>query len=271
MTGAQYKNEHNTEALQDTSIHYWHVQAITVAQTDVTVARGLRPGLGLEAIIPVRLVRGRIRYEDLARRPYTLQYPDYHHRNETSVRLADPTVSLHLGHVGSAWTLSGRAGVSIPLGRTEPNPFELGRLGLPHEHFQFGTGAWDPVFVLAAGRQLGHTPITATAFAHLRLYENDHGYRAGDRYSLSLSGTRPIRGEWSGSLTLDFTREEAERWSGLLEEEGNLGRTDAMVSVGVGRPVAGASLSIAIGIPVYSRVHGEQGEQPLVFSLTWTH
>jgi hypothetical protein len=271
LTGARFRNEHLTAAFQDTALHYWHVQTITIGQLNLTLARGLRPGMGLEAIVPLRLVRSRIRYEDPSRHPFIPPYPDYHHRNETPVRFSDPTFSFHVARVGETWTVAGRLGLSIPLGRTEANPFALGRLGLPHEHFQFGTGTWDPVLTLAVGRQAGSTALTASAFGHLTFYENTHGYRAGDRYNVTATAAHALRGPWGGSLAFDVTREEAEHWSGRLEAEGNLGRTDALVSVGVGRPLGDAgALALALGIPVYSRVRGEQGNQPLVFSVSWS-
>ena len=179
--------------------------------------------------------------------------------------------SLHLARSGKVWNVAGRVGLSLPLGRIEPNPFALGRLGLPHEHFQFGTGTWDPVLALAAGRGVGKAVLTATAFGHLTFAENAHGYRAGNRYSVNASIAHPLVRGWGGSVALDLTRETAEHWSGRLEEEGNLGRTDATLSVGVGRPVGNAgAFALTVGIPVYSRVRGEQGEQPLVFSLSWS-
>lgn len=221
--------------------------------------------------MPLRLIRSRIRYEDLERRPYTLVYPDDHHRNETPVRPADPTLSLHFAREGEIWNVAARVGLSLPMGRTEPNPFALGQLGLPHEHFQFGTGTLDPVLALGAGRQVGRVALTTAAFAHLTLAENTHGFRAGNRYTVNATGAIPLVRSWGGSVGFDVTREAAERWDGRLEEEGNLGRTDAMLSLGVGRPVGNAGVfSLSVGIPVYSRVRGEQGEQPLVFSLTWS-
>lgn len=271
MTGAKFHNEHPTEAFEDTSIHYWHVQTITIVELDATIARGLRPGVGLELLAPLRLIRSRIRYEDMNRQPYTLVYPDYHHRNETPVRLADPTVSLHFAKAITPWTIAGRMGISVPIGRTEQNPFALGRLGLPHEHFQFGTGTWDPVLSLAAGRELGGSSISATGLAHLVFYRNEHGYQAGNRYNLNVTASRSMFESLGGMVAVDLTREEAEHWDGRLEEEGNLGRTDVLLSLGLDRPIGKlGAVFVTIGLPIYSKVRGEQGEQPPVFTLGWS-
>ena len=269
--GGQFHNEHPTTAFEDSSIHYWHVQTITIVELDATIARGLRPGVGLELLAPLRLIRSRIRYEDMNRQPYALVYPDYHHRNETPVHFADPALSLHLARTSEPWTVAGRIGVSVPIGRTEPNPFELGRLGLPHEHFQFGTGTWDPVLSLAVGRDVGGGALSMTGLAHLAFYQNSHGYQAGNRYNLNVTASRPLFKGLEIMGAFDVTREEAEHWDGRLEEEGNLGRTDVLFSFGASSPMGKVgTLSVTIGLPVYSRVQGEQGEQPPVFTFGWS-
>ena len=74
-------------------------------------------------------------FEDLARQPYVPPRPDTHHRNETLLHVSDPQIALLLGRPAGAWTLNTSLGASVPLGGTEPNPFALGRLGLPHQHF----------------------------------------------------------------------------------------------------------------------------------------
>lgn len=219
----------------------------------------------------MRAVRSRIRYEDLNRQPYTPPIPDTHHRNETLTGLSDPRVFAHYGGVAGSWSYGARAGVSIPLGRTEPNPFALGRLGLPHQHIQFGTGTWNPMVSAGVGRPLGRVQVEGAGLAKLSLYENSHGYRAGNLYSLSVSASRHLVGRWGGSLGLNLIREEAERWDGRLEEEGNLGRRDVSVAMGVGRPVAGlGSFTFTALAPLHSEAHGEQANSAWIFSLTWS-
>jgi hypothetical protein len=163
--------------------------------------RGLVAGVGLELHAPLRLVRDRIRYQDFERQPYTPPLPDFHHRNETLVRVGDPWLALILGSSSGALSWGARTGVSMPLGRTEENPFELGHHGLPHQHIQFGTGTWDPVFTGFAASRFGALTLQAQANVRLALAQNRHGYRAGDRYSVSMLVAR----DWSaGSRTLGW-------------------------------------------------------------------
>jgi hypothetical protein len=252
-------------------VSYWHVQRLLFTEVDVTAARGLSQNLGLEVVLPLRLVRGRIRYEDLARQPFVPPVPDYHHRNETLTGISDPRVFAHFGSAAGSWSYGARAGVSVPLGRTGPNPFELGRLGLPHEHIQFGTGTWIPILYAGVGRPIGHAQIQLAGQARFSLYENAHGYRPGNLYNASMSLSRALPGRWGGFLGLNLSREEAERWSGRLEEEGNLGRRDLSLTMGVGHPVAElGAFSFSATAPLSSKAEGEQSKTPWVFSLSWS-
>ena len=41
--------------------------------------------------------------------------------------------------------VSTRFGTTIPIGRTEENPWKLGDAGIEHLHIQFGTGTFNPI------------------------------------------------------------------------------------------------------------------------------
>ena len=249
----------------------WHVQDLTSSDTALTLERGLGRGLGVLALVPFRHVRARVDFEDAARRPLPPGTQDIHHRDETLVGLGDPTLLVVAGGAAAGWSVMGRIGVSVPLGRTEPNPFALGREGRTHQHLQFGTGTWDPVVGVAAGRRLGPAAVTATVFARFPGGENGHGYRAGRRLHASLLADQRIRGSWRGHLGMDVAWEAAERWDGRVEEEGNLGRTDVLASLGIARSLAGGgALTATLKLPLAVRARGSQLDYPLVVVLGWT-
>jgi hypothetical protein len=251
---------------------YWHVQSLLIGELDLTVARGLVPGLGLGLNVPLRSVRDRIRFEDLSRRPYTPPQPDTHHRNETLTRVADPQLTLLLARQPGPWTLTTSLGVSIPIGRTEPNPFALGRLGLPHQHIQFGTGTWDPMLGASGSRSIGEIVTEVAVSAKLPLTGNGHGYRAGNRYDVSLTGSRKFGAAWGANASLSVARESAEKWDDKIEEEGNLGRTDLMLSAGLGRGITHVgSFGFRVQVPVKTWATGEQVRYPVIVTLSWTH
>jgi hypothetical protein len=242
-----------------------------VADAALVAEYGIAGGLGLSLTSFYRRVTTRIHFQDADRQPLALPGGDIHHRDQTLTGPGDPWALLVAGKARGPWSMAVRAGVSIPLGRTEENPFALGRRGLPHEHIQFGTGTWDPMFGLSLGRALGKASVIASALARLPRYENEHGYRAGHRYDASLAVDRRLGDRWRAQTGLDLAHETAERWNGVIEEEGNLGRTDLLVSAALVRQVGAAgALSLQVKVPLVSHAHGSQVDYPAIVGLAWS-
>jgi hypothetical protein len=249
----------------------WHVQDLTSTELSASVARGLRPGLGVELFGFLRHVTGRIRFEDALRQPLDLSSGSIHHRNETLIAPGDPWLLLHGSRGLGTWTLAARAGVSLPLGRTGEDPFELGRRGLPHQHIQFGTGTVDPILGLAASTRVGATIFSLNTLGRIVVAENGKGYQAGNRWLAAASADGRIRGAWRWSTGLDLAREDAETWDGRVEEEGNLGRTDVLLSIGLGHALRGAGgLSLTAKVPLVTRATGAQLDYPVLLVLGWS-
>ena len=262
--------EHIADDEPENPTPYWHVQDLILTELTLNASLGLRPGLAIEANVPTRVVRNRVHYLNLARDPYEPPNPDLHHKNETRVGLGDPRIAVHLGHSKTVWSWSSRLGISVPLGETEPNPFELGRLGFGHQHIQFGTGTWDPFVGAGIGRAIGVYTIQMSGFARFTLTENEHDYRAGDRSSFLLRVGRTLGELTSAGVGLNLVHEEPERWNGQIEEEGNLGRTDLLLSLELRRAFASiGALTWTLQVPIASDTTGEQVEIPLVLILHW--
>jgi len=263
-------NEHTST--EDGPPLVWHVQDITVADAVFVAEYGLRPGLGLNLTSFYRQVTTRIHFLDAERAPLTLPNGDIHHRDETLNGVGDPWALLVGSRAFGPWSTALRAGVSIPLGRTEENPFERGRQGLPHEHIQFGTGTWNPIFGLSVGRHLGKVSLFGSALARVPLYANTHGYRAGDRFDASAVAERPLGGSaWRIQAGLDLAHEWAERWGGVIEEEGNLGRTDLLASATLVRKVGSAgAFSLQVKVPLVTRANGAQVDYPAIIGVAWS-
>lgn len=127
-----------------------HAQDLTISEAAFVTEVGVARGLGVSAVVPLRWVRTRIRFQDLQHRPIDVPEGSIHHRNETLTGPGDPWLLLHAARGLGAWTVAARGGISIPLGRTEPNPFELGHDGLAHQHSSSARGrgtrswAWPP-------------------------------------------------------------------------------------------------------------------------------
>jgi hypothetical protein len=247
---------------------YWHVLDVTLSETAAVTTVGIGGNLGLELVVPFRTSTTRVHFEDENRQPFVPAEGETHHRDETVAGIGDPWLMLHAARPRATWTTAARIGVALPLGRTVPNPFALGREGLPHQHVQFGTGTWDPVLGLSAGRPLGPFALTLSALARLALYENVHGYRAGHHYLVSALVERPLPHRWRMGAALDLTHEEPERWDGHVEgEEGNLGRTDLLATLAASRSVGGGAVRLTISVPIVTRTRGAQLDYPLLLSV----
>ena len=85
-----------------------------------------------------------------------------HHPSEILTGFGD--LELLLGHqfrdfgveMGS---LSIALGSTLPTGKTEDNPYELGDAGERHEHIQFGSGTFDPILEFSYARPFGESSV----------------------------------------------------------------------------------------------------------------
>jgi hypothetical protein len=251
------------------SLPYRHDQRLYVSQLELVAARGLRRGVGLQVILPLRHVTTRIDFTDPIGRPFPTQEGPLHHRDETLLGPADPWLLVQAGRAAGTWRFGVRGGVTVPLGRTEPDPMALGDAGQVHQHIQFGTGTWDPLLGAAVSRRAGRATLTLQGMSRFVVGTNEHGYRAGHRAQAGLAATIPLgdHGHWRVQLGLDVAHEAAERWHGHEgSEEGNLGRTDWLIGAGVGHGRWTAGLQV----PVVTRVVGAQLDYPVVVSVGWS-
>jgi hypothetical protein len=183
---------------------------------------------------------------------------------------------LRVGGMVERWWLAARPGVSIPLGRTEENPFALGDQGIRHQHIQLGSGTFDPVLVLEASRAFDALEFQLFAQGQAPLYENGHGYRAPLRvYGGTSLGTK-LAGKLSGSLGVEALHEAAERWDGRIRQDGNLGRTELLAALSLTQALGGSELNLGVRVPFFREiVVGDEPpgtlSSPLVLTLGFTH
>ncbi len=247
-----------------------HDQYFNVAELRASVEHAFTDALGAEVQLPLRLSATTVTFRALDGTPLELDYTNIHHRNETLFGLGDPWLmgryAFSLGEV----RLSARAGVSLPLGNTVENPFARGKAGLEHQHIQFGSGTVQPLLSLGAERTWDGWSARAWGQAQLSLAENRHGYRAGNRLGGGVAGEAKLVGTLRASLGADVAHEAPERWDGLVQQDGNLGRTDVLVGGGLHWGVGDVRLGLTLRVPVYSHIIGHHGqlEYPGLLSLS---
>lgn len=217
-----------------------HLQDIGWVRLDPTLSVGLGRGWQVAGELPVDLRAVRVDYVTLDGAPFDPPYDDIHHRDETLFGVVDGQVRLSRYQRAGGATLGLGLGTTVPLGRTEEDPYALGEAGKTHQHLQFGTGTFVPL--ARAEGWIGHRRWGALAQLEgaWSLYANGKGYRAPSRASLTAGPT------WRATPALTVWAlpqvglETPERWSG--EPYGGVVR--AYLGVGGAAPVApGLSLT----------------------------
>jgi hypothetical protein len=255
---------------------YIHNQNIYPGELRGIAEYALTPTWGVEAQLPFRVTKTTIRYQTLEGKPYPPPDPTVHHRNETLYGLGDPWLLGRYGTSLGGFVLTVRGGTTLPLGRTEPDPFALGDVGLRHQHIQFGTGTFDPVLAFDLSRAFGKVSFAAYGLALLTLYENSKGFQAGNRFFAGLSGGVTVREKYQSSLGLDVLNEAPERWQGVERQDGNLGRTELLLNLTLSASFDETTASLVVRVPVFR--HIVQGSEdpgrltsPIMASLILSH
>jgi hypothetical protein len=232
-----------------------HDQRFQIVELRLTGAYAISARWGVELELPVRALSTTIQYRRLDGTPFAPDYENIHHRDETLTGLGDPWLLGRGSLSAGGFQLTGRLGVSIPLGRTHENPFELGDMGLAHQHVQMGTGTVDPVLLLDVDRPLGQRwSVGLHAQGQLVLYDNRHGYRAGHRLGTGVRGRVRLHERVTAWASFDVWNERPERWDGLVLQDGNLGRTDLLLGAGAALRAADMTVSVGVKVPVYTHI-----------------
>jgi hypothetical protein len=188
---------------------------------------------------------------------------DLHHPTETLSGLSDVSVlvaSRSQDVFRDGDMLAVAFGTSIPVGRTEDDPYVLGAAGMPHEHVQFGTGSFDPLLEC-----FYFTPVAerVRASANLQgkfsLYENSKGYRGPVQISSGVSLSFNPTEQLSLNAGWSFYYQSYAHWDGKRDINSGL------ISNGA---VGGASyqisddiyLSLSVRIPGSQRALSSSGD-----------
>ena len=233
----------------DVPLHRHHVK-LNIFRVDVGLKYQLGSRWTLEANIPYETKTQEATIEEIhsvtsAEREAILHNRDNHHRDETYTGPTDPDVLLGYQTQGLLTKndfLSGRIGTTIPFGKTEENPWELGDAGLKHLHIQFGTGTFNPIadlhYSLPLYKGFG---ANGSIRGKLPFYENSKTYRGSMEYTYT-AGLNYRFSDWLSFQTsyLGFYQSYA-YWAG--ERDINTGLRFSMASVG-------ASIVTPYNIPV---------------------
>jgi thiol-disulfide isomerase/thioredoxin/plastocyanin len=269
VTYAQTQHDDHDDVVGQGEIDIVHDQELVISEARLSLDVGITRRFSASLMVPLRIVNTSIRYLDTGGAEVQLVNDSIHHRNETVTGIADPMLLGAASFAAGGWRLTGRAGLTIPIGRTEENPFTLGDMGLAHQHIQLGTGTANPVVVVEAARSLGSWRVGGFAMSQQVVYEGGKGYQAGDRYAAGVVARRRLSSRWSMRGTVDALGETAERWDGIKHtDDGNQGRFDLILGVGASW-AATSTLGIDIGlkVPVVTHAVGGQLSMPALVEI----
>lgn len=198
---------------------------------------------------------------------------DVHHPTEVLEGVSDFSLLLARTRHGlfrHGDVFSASVGSSVPVGRTERDPYAPNNAAQPHEHVQFGNGTFDPLLEFAY-----FTPIAGPMSASLHglgrfpLYENGKGYRgpievsSGLNLALTASSHVTLRAGWS------FSYQHYAHWNDVRDP--NSGSVTHGMVGGLSLRVADrVSLTLDVRSPISQRTlsdHGDTFEQGTVAQL----
>jgi hypothetical protein len=188
---------------------------------------------------------------------------DVHHPSETLEGLSDLSLLAarkrrDLLRHGDVFSVA--FGTSIPVGRTEEDPYVLGDAGLPHEHVQFGTGTFDPLLEIYYFTPVGRiTSLSANALGKFPLYESDKGYRgpvevsSGMSLAVAPTDRLSLRAGWS------FYYQGHAEWSGFRDVNSGLISHGAVGGASY-EVMDGVYLSLDVRVPVSQEALSDAGD-----------
>lgn len=161
-------------------------------------------------------------------------------------------------------------GSSVPVGKTEENPFTLGDQGLSHEHIQFGTGTFDPLLELYYLTPLSERfDLSVSALGKFPLYENSRGYQGPIEVSSGLLAAFNASENLRFRVGWSFYYQSFAYWGGVADINSGLISNGAVGGVSY-KLSPHSSAGLDVRIPISQKTLSDDGdtfEQGIVVQL----
>ena len=192
---------------------HWQRQRIDWVRTNATLSVGLGRGWQATLGVPFDVKIFSVYYETFEGDPFDPPYGDIHHRDEVLWGLADGQALVwRYGELIPRVVLGVGAGVSLPFGRTYDDPFFAASQGDEHQHYQHGTGTFNPLVSVSATFVGVRWGGSGSADLRIPVYANQRGYQAPLSVSASLGPSFKIVPQLTVILTGDYRFTAQEFW-----------------------------------------------------------
>ena len=256
-----------TGEVVDAPLHRHHV-ALSTYRVDVGLQYLFNDRWTLQANIPyaVKNQEASIEWIDPVSpedKDAILRSRDIHHRSETYTGLSDSDLFLGYrmrGLFKTSDVLFARLGTTIPIGKTEENPWKLGDAGVEHLHIQFGTGTFNPLASLRYSLSLYRgLLITASARGMFPFYQNSKTYRGPVELSYTAGFTYRLFDWLSFNGNYLGFYQSAAAWAG--ERDINTGLRYSMAALGMSlATLEGVSVSANVMFPLTQETLYDEGD-----------
>lgn len=128
-------------------------------------------------------------------------------------------------------------GTSLPIGRTEHDPYELGDEGEAHEHIQFGSGTLDPLVDVFYARPVGEdSMVSLYGRGRFPIRESSKGFKGSSTLQGGIGYVKKIGklGPWEPAyaiLGVIYQDQGVARWHG--EVDPNTGYNSISGTIGI--------------------------------------
>jgi len=197
---------------------------------------------------------------------------DLHHRTVT-LRGAGDVMLLGRRRWPAVWrdedmlTISG--GITVPIGRTIENPYDLGDRGVQHLHIQFGTGTVDPLLEASYHATIrGRLTAGGYLAGRFPFYENDRTFRAAPDATLGAHLAFRPTDAWQLRVDGALYAQGRGYWDGERDE--NTGLIATSIGAGLTRRLRAGALSADVRYPLSQRTleEGDAFTQGPTFIVT---
>ena len=193
--------------------NHWHHVSMSMSRFNLGLHYQLNPRTKLALVLPYSIKNQSAEIEWEASNPSVsdqdaaIRNGYIHHRDETYRGFEDLNLTTNYQWNGFTSIKNDRitlsAGLSIPTGKIEPDPYKLGDVGKKHLHLQFGTGTLTPSFQVIYILPVNDLLSVQSRLSFRRpFYENKYSFLSPPETStyfgiaLKVSNILRLHGSW---------------------------------------------------------------------------